>query len=506
MRAMHWRVGSLFWRLTLTYLIATLIAALAIECAITLMPLLRNLQQANVSPLQALEKQGTARISTSIDHISTNSDEESLRYALALPLFDDIYQDEPRLTFVAIINHDGQLLTSNACTSSQLISLGTRECTQQTQQKLSRLQAYPATQQTLHEISNSNHSSTPVIHRLPTGESLVSIPVQGSNKQTTVNLLAAVDGPLDTQSTHTMSPEQLVATLWSYWQPAGFYFIFLASALGTGAGMLISHNLTRRLHRIAQATQKWSQGDFQSTIHDYTHDELGQLSKDLNNMAEQLQMLLLTRGKLAIMEERTRLKRDLHDAVKQHLFAVQMQLSAGRVLFQKDATSSYHHLIEAEKLAVLAQQELATLIEALRPVALTDKNLIVALEEFCHAWSQRSTIMLSVHTEQIPPLTSAIEQAIFRVTQEALSNIARHSEAHNVSLELLATPGAITLNITDDGHGFNSSTVHAKKHSIGLQSMRERIEAIYGLFAIESTACGTSIKVRIPVAAQEEEQ
>src|SRR5437899_597643 len=104
MQAIRWRFGGLFWRLSMSYLMVTLIAALAIECAITLIPLLRDLQQANVSPLQTVEKQGATRIAPYMDNISTTSDAQALRYALAIPLFDEISHDDPRLTFVAILN------------------------------------------------------------------------------------------------------------------------------------------------------------------------------------------------------------------------------------------------------------------------------------------------------------------------------------------------------------------------------------------------------------------
>ncbi|GHO77612.1 hypothetical protein KSD_53830 [Ktedonobacter sp. SOSP1-85] len=501
MQAIRWRFGGLFWRLTMSYLMVTLIAALAIECAITLIPLLRDLQQANVSPLQTVEKQGATRIAPYMDNISTTSDAQALRYALAIPLFDEISHDDPRLTFVAILNQAGQPLTSTSCASSQLLSLGTQKCAQQTQQKLTTLQSYETTQRTIREITSPNRSSTQVIHSLPTGESLIAVSIQSHGKQTAVTLLVVINGPVVTQSARTIQLQQVISTLWHYWQPTGFYFIFLSTALGTSAGMLISHNLTRRLRRIAQATKEWSRGEFQMTIHDHAHDEVGQLSKDLNNMAEQLQMLLLTRRKLAIMEERTRLKRDLHDAVKQHLFAVQMQLSAVRVLFPKDANTSYRHLVEAEKLALLAQQELATLIEELRPAGLANKNLALAIEEMSHDWSRRTAIAIYVRIEQEHPLPVEIEQALFRVTQEALSNIARHSGARTVNLELLGQVHAITLTIKDDGHGFDLSVARQQKHSIGLRSMYERIKDVHGIFSLESTANGTSIKAYVPIPA-----
>lgn len=177
----------------------------------------------------------------------------------------------------SFLNQAGQPLTSTSCASSQLLSLGTQKCAQQTQQKLTTLQSYEMTRRTIREITSPNRSSTQIIHSLPTGESLIAVSIQGHGKQATATLLVVINGPVVTQSTRTIQLQQVISTLWNYWQPAGFYFIFLSTALGTSADMLISHNLTRRLRRIAQATKEWSRGEFQMTVHDHARDEVGNI-------------------------------------------------------------------------------------------------------------------------------------------------------------------------------------------------------------------------------------
>jgi nitrate/nitrite-specific signal transduction histidine kinase len=178
-------------------------------------------------------------------------------------------------------------------------------------------------------------------------------------------LLGVIHSPLSIQmqKMHAIQLELVLSMIWNYWQPTGLYFIVLSTILGTCAGLLVSYTLIRRLQCITQVAKEWSQGEFHSLIHDHIQDELGQLGTYLNNMAEQLQTLLITQRKLAIIEEQARFKRNLYDAVKQRLFAAQMQLSIVQAITQKDAGVSYHHLVETEKLIVSAQQDLTMLIK-----------------------------------------------------------------------------------------------------------------------------------------------
>jgi two-component system, NarL family, sensor histidine kinase LiaS len=215
---------------------------------------------------------------------------------------------------------------------------------------------------------------------------------------------------------------------------------------------------------------------------------LGQVARQLNRMAEQLQNLLEARQKLATLEERNRLARDLHDSVKQQIFAISMQIGATKVLLKRDVDAAEARLKEAEKLVHQAQQELTSLIRELRPVALEGKGLVAALRELATEWTQQTTIVANLQAgnaqeTQVLPLT--VEEALFRVAQEALANVARHSKATLVQMILTTTDDTVTLSITDNGQGFD--TTPQGHLGVGLLSMQERMKALGGDVQVEST-------------------
>ncbi len=259
--------------------------------------------------------------------------------------------------------------------------------------------------------------------------------------------------------------------------------IVVATIIGIISGNFAAHYFTLRLKRLSVVAARWSQGDFSATIHDMSEDELGQASLQLNHMAIQLQNLLEARQKLATLEERNRLARDLHDSVKQQIFAVSMQVGAIKFLLRRDIDAAEVRLNETEKLVSQAQQELTSLIRELRPVALEGKGLVTALRELITQWSQQTNIVanLNVNSTQSLPLT--VEEALFRIAQEALANVARHSKATLVQITLTTTDGTATLSVVDNGQGFD--TTH-QALGIGSHSMQERMKALGGDVHIES--------------------
>ena len=172
-------------------------------------------------------------------------------------------------------------------------------------------------------------------------------------------------------------------------------FSLIASVLGALIGILMARGLTHRLDRLTTAADAWSQGDFAITVRDSSADEVGKLARDLNHMAEHLQNLLRDQQQLAVMEERNRLARDLHDSVKQQVFAVKMLVGSAQ-LEVGDNSEARRLLVEAERISGNAQQELTALIHALRPVALSGKALTPALRELCSDWSHRTSIAVEV--------------------------------------------------------------------------------------------------------------
>jgi signal transduction histidine kinase len=274
-------------------------------------------------------------------------------------------------------------------------------------------------------------------------------------------------------------------------------FVSLALLVGTLTGVVISFNLTRRLSRITTAAEAWSRGDFTASARDTAGDELGQLARDLNWMAERLQTLLATRQELAVVEERNRLARELHDTVKQHVFASALLIRAARKQVGRDPETAKRHLQEAEELAGEMQQELITLIRALRPAAIEDRGLVSVVSEYAGEWTERSGIKadLRIQGERATPVE--VEETLYRVVQESLSNVARHSGSATVQIRLAWQANQVCLSVWDQGRGFDPLAEAGK--GLGLASMRERVEALGGSMSISSSPGDTRIEACVPI-------
>ncbi len=257
-----------------------------------------------------------------------------------------------------------------------------------------------------------------------------------------------------------------------------------AALLGTIVGFLTAWGITRRLQHLARAAQSWSRGDFSVTTRDRSKDELGQLSRELNSMAAQLENLLQARGELATLEARNRFARDLHDSVKQQVFATSLQIAAARALIQRDTDAAGSHLSQADELVRQAQKELNVLIQEMRPAALEGKGLAAALREYTARWSEGAEIPSEFHVQGEREIPLEVEQALFRVAQEALANVAKHSGADKAEVDLTYTTDALTLRISDDGRGFDPR--QSAGGGFGLESMRERLVRLGGHVNVDS--------------------
>lgn len=267
-------------------------------------------------------------------------------------------------------------------------------------------------------------------------------------------------------------------------------------------GILTTQGIIRRLSRIAAATTSFATGQYNQRLPATAADEIGQLEVHFNHMAEQL-ISHLTREKLLIeqnarLEERAHLSRDLHDSVKQQVFALAVQIELARSLLAQDSAAVQEHLDFADELSYQVQQELTTLISALRPADLQAKGFLTALRDYVTTWSRQCGIVADLSLPEICLLSPLIEETLWRVTQEALSNIARHSQANAVCLYLERAERHISLSISDNGQGFEMN-LHKHK-GVGLHSIRERVEQIKGTIVIQSTkAAGTHIVIQCPL-------
>jgi len=278
--------------------------------------------------------------------------------------------------------------------------------------------------------------------------------------------------------------------------------IMFAVSLPVGAvfGWLVTGGLRKRLGNLSRATQSWSQGDFSVTPRDKSGDEIGELTRSLNRMAEQLQTHIHTRDELARIEERNRLARDLHDTVKQQTYAARMQLSAARNLLASDPQTAGEHLEAALQLNRETQQELKLIIDELRPAALEGCGLAQALRNYTARWQEHTGIQVEMAVTGERALPLDVEQVLYRVSQETLSNVARHSEAERVTLNLSMTPTQVTLRIADNGRGFEPAAV--TPNSLGLAGMKQRLAEVGGVLTIESILSeGTQVLAEIKLSS-----
>jgi signal transduction histidine kinase len=199
---------------------------------------------------------------------------------------------------------------------------------------------------------------------------------------------------------------------------------------------------------------------------------------------------------VAVLEERNRLARELHDSVKQKALAASFQIGTTLALFERDPQSAKAHLEEAENLVDGVRTELTDLILELRPEALIERSADAILREYALDWSQQNQKEVDLQLEVAPEVSLDVKQTLLRILQESLTNVARHSEAKCVSLTLSFDGGSVTFVVKDDGIGFDQDQA---KTGLGLQFMHERAEALGGSFQMTSTPGeGTSISAVIP--------
>lgn len=201
----------------------------------------------------------------------------------------------------------------------------------------------------------------------------------------------------------------------------------------------------------------------------------------------------------ALLEERQRLARDLHDSVAQALYSVLLLADASREHAEAgDLSQTRDHVKELGGIAHQALREMRLLIYELRPQTLEREGLVGALRGRLKAVENRGGIQTQLVVEGDLAIPVAMEIDLYRFTQEALNNILRHSEATRVSLRLNAQDGRICVEIEDNGIGFELELA-SREEGIGLSSMHERAERMGGTLEIASRlGQGTRIRLCLP--------
>jgi signal transduction histidine kinase len=193
-------------------------------------------------------------------------------------------------------------------------------------------------------------------------------------------------------------------------------------------------------------------------------------------------------------QERRRLSRELHDETGQALTSILLGLKA--VGEARDTDRFDDALADLRELVVATLQDVKRLAVELRPKALDDFGLVPALERLASSFSEQTGIETQLESSlQESRLPGETETVLYRLVQEALTNVVKHARAERVSIVLLAKPDRVGLVIEDDGRGFDPEQ---PGEGIGLLGMRERVALVGGRLEVESSDAGTTIVVEVP--------
>jgi signal transduction histidine kinase len=228
----------------------------------------------------------------------------------------------------------------------------------------------------------------------------------------------------------------------------------------------------------------------------------GQLLEQSRHMREQLQYL--SRKVLrAQEEERKKISRELHDVIAQTLTTINVRLATLKKEATLNPTGFEKSIVRAQKLIRQSVDIVHRFARELRPTVLDDLGLLPALHTFMKSFREQTGIRVSLSAfAGVEQVNGDKRTVLYRVAQEALTNVARHAQAGQVDVKIQKMDGVICMKIKDNGKGFQEQGVlHNKKGKrLGLLGMRERLEMVGGTFTVTSApGKGTTILAQIPL-------
>jgi signal transduction histidine kinase len=202
---------------------------------------------------------------------------------------------------------------------------------------------------------------------------------------------------------------------------------------------------------------------------------------------------------VAVLEERQRLARELHDSVTQALFGISLHAEAAQARMGHDPARAARSLDHVAELAQTGMAEMRALLFELLPESLEQEGLVAAIEKQAAALRARHRIAIETDLGPEPEVPLPAKEALYRIAQEAMQNTIKHAEATTIRLRLHASAIAVVLEVADDGKGFDAP-VPVPGH-IGLRSMPERAQRLGGVCEILSTpGRGTTVRASVPRA------
>lgn len=285
---------------------------------------------------------------------------------------------------------------------------------------------------------------------------------------------------------------------------------------------LLARRITHPLHQLTRAARAIAHGDLRQQVRLRSRDELQDLANAFNLMSHSLATnvteLVKTRSEVSEKaqelerllgrlvrtqeEERSRIAKDVHDGPTQLVIAALYEAQAASACLAADRQQAGAKLDRASQLLNDAVVEMRRVIFNLRPPVLDDIGLVAALRRDTHALEETTGLPCHFQVEGQPiRLPQPAEIALYRVVQEALSNIRRHAQASHVELTVTWQPQLVRIVVADDGQGFELSQETADASAnLGLISMRERARSIGGQLALESgPGQGTRVTLTVPL-------
>ncbi|KAB2459105.1 GAF domain-containing sensor histidine kinase [Bacillus sp. CH126_4D] len=223
-----------------------------------------------------------------------------------------------------------------------------------------------------------------------------------------------------------------------------------------------------------------------------TIDVIQALSNHVSLIIENLR-LNEQRRELVRMEERNRLARDLHDSVSQKLFSLTFMTKGAEAVLKGQNEKVDQSLHEIRELSQGALKEMRTLIWQLRPAGL-EKGLLPALKQY----GESLGLKIREQVTGVRDLPRVVEEALWRIGQEALNNVSKHANVREATIYFKVTEKNVSLEIVDQGNGFVEKDIKEKK-SLGMTTMRERVELVGGTIKIVSDKKRTSVKINVPL-------
>ena len=243
--------------------------------------------------------------------------------------------------------------------------------------------------------------------------------------------------------------------------------------------------------------------NYKSHLEELVRERTAELIEANKKLQEEMSERKRAREMAAVMEERSRLARELHDSVSQSLYSLTLFAETGRQLVEKgDLENLRQCFSEIVSSSQVILKEMRLLMFDLRPSALEEEGLLRALQKRLDSVEQRSGVKALLHVEGEAKLSPVIEEGIYRIVQEALNNSLKYSSARRVTVNIHFAPGEIEMQVSDDGEGFIVEDV-LQRGGMGLINMQERAAKLGGNLIISSTpGKGTDIKFSLKLTSR----